>query len=658
MKEKLFFTERLMSDGLPKKPSRQFNYKGLFLGILIVLSLQKSVGQSNYKLPFPNGTSYVCSQGNNGSASHTGIPQYAFDFAMPVNSNVCASRGGVVSHVIENFTDYNNPSSCNDVNRVVVSHGDGTSALYLHITHNGALVSEGETVVQGQVIAKSGSTGCSTGAHLHFMVMNTAGNPWYNQSLPMSFCDYANNSGVPTSGAMCNSSTCEGLGMPDLIKISDSMSVNGNSVTFSVTIKNNGSGIAGLSSLGFFASVNSDLSFPWTIGASTVQSLPPNSTFTITRIINLCDAAYPLNSGIYYLGYKIDRLDEVLESNEGNNTFYWQNNPVTINCSQTGSGGNTSVQVYLVCNDVISAGGQWRVDGGNWFNSNETALNLAQGNHIVSFKDIPGWITPTSYSFSLSNAEHKIISFPQSQYSKNYNLNLYSYPSNGGTTAGSGLVNVGCTSGINVNISASPANGWQFDNWTENGIIVSSSPNIPITISQNRTLVANFSLITFYTISTIPNPSNGGFATNGGSLPSGSGLIIEAFPQSGWQFNNWTENGIVVSTNPQMTVIANQNRTFFANFNQILTLDENTINPILKLYPNPVYDIANVRNSFTINIQKIEVYDLTQRLIFEPDFETSDNNTKFDLSSLLSGVYLINVVYDENKNYQIKIIKN
>ena len=49
---------------------------------------------------------------------------------------------------------------------VSLNHGDGFASVYMHMTHY--IVSAGQYVEQGQVIGYVGSTGASTGPHLHF----------------------------------------------------------------------------------------------------------------------------------------------------------------------------------------------------------------------------------------------------------------------------------------------------------------------------------------------------------------------------------------------------------------------------------------------------------------------------------------------------------
>lgn len=85
---------------------------------------------------------------------HTGM-----DFAVPVGSTVRSAASGVVTRV---------GSQGAYGNTVMVRHKDGTTALYAHLAGSG--VKAGQRVKAGQAIARSGNTGRSTGAHLHFEI--------------------------------------------------------------------------------------------------------------------------------------------------------------------------------------------------------------------------------------------------------------------------------------------------------------------------------------------------------------------------------------------------------------------------------------------------------------------------------------------------------
>lgn len=85
---------------------------------------------------------------------HTGL-----DIGVPQGTPVKASKGGVVVRA-----EYNSVYG----NMVIIDHGNGVQTLYGH--SSALLVSKGQKVSQGQVIANAGSTGMSTGPHVHFEV--------------------------------------------------------------------------------------------------------------------------------------------------------------------------------------------------------------------------------------------------------------------------------------------------------------------------------------------------------------------------------------------------------------------------------------------------------------------------------------------------------
>ena len=81
------------------------------------------------------------------------------DIAAPGGTNVKAVKGGVV------VTSAYAPNSYGEY--VVINHGNGISTLYAHMQRGSRKVKEGDVVSQGQVLGLVGSTGSSTGNHLH-----------------------------------------------------------------------------------------------------------------------------------------------------------------------------------------------------------------------------------------------------------------------------------------------------------------------------------------------------------------------------------------------------------------------------------------------------------------------------------------------------------
>lgn len=90
------------------------------------------------------------------ASNHKGV-----DIGAPQGTNIVAAEAGVVI-VAQWVNGYGNT--------VVLDHGSGIWTWYGHIRNNGIIVKEGATVKKGEKIAEVGSTGQSTGPHLHFEV--------------------------------------------------------------------------------------------------------------------------------------------------------------------------------------------------------------------------------------------------------------------------------------------------------------------------------------------------------------------------------------------------------------------------------------------------------------------------------------------------------
>ncbi|ERI79846.1 peptidase, M23 family [[Clostridium] symbiosum ATCC 14940] len=119
-----------------------------------------SIGNIKFIWPCPSSSRITSGFGGResptegASSNHQGI-----DIGAPTGSNIVAAADGTVT-----ISTYSYSAG----NYIMLNHGGGVSTVYMHCSQ--LLVSAGDTVKQGQVIAKVGSTGYSTGPHLHFGV--------------------------------------------------------------------------------------------------------------------------------------------------------------------------------------------------------------------------------------------------------------------------------------------------------------------------------------------------------------------------------------------------------------------------------------------------------------------------------------------------------
>ena len=189
-----------------------------------------------------------------------------------------------------------------------------------------------------------------------------------------------------------------------------------------------------------------------------------------------------------------------------------------------------------------------------------TAVPVA-GYMFVSWTDNGNVVSNIDiYTFAIDVNHSLVANF--SPILPQYTITTVAVPAMGGTTAGDAVVDEGSS----VTVVAIPNAGYTFSNWTEAGVIVSSSASYTFNVLADHTLVANFEPVVFYSVSCAALPLAGGTVAGGGSIANGSSTTVVATPNAGYFFINWTVGGTQVSSVASYTFTVSGNRSLVANF--------------------------------------------------------------------------------------------
>ena len=135
-------------------------------------------------------------------------------------------------------------------------------------------------------------------------------------------------------------------------------------------------------------------------------------------------------------------------------------------------------------------------------------------------------------------------------------------PGEGGTVTGGGTFSPGET----CTLTATPAEGYRFIHWTENGEVVSNDAEYSFTVTVDRTLVAVFGSTDPIDITVSASPARAGSVSGGGEFLYGETCTVTATPNEGYSFANWTENDAVVSDQATYSFEVTSARVLAANF--------------------------------------------------------------------------------------------
>lgn len=166
-----------------------------------------------------------------------------------------------------------------------------------------------------------------------------------------------------------------------------------------------------------------------------------------------------------------------------------------------------------------------------------TFLNWTNNGTIVS--------TSSTYQFTMAGNKTLVANFsaiPAGQLA----LVLTANPIAGGTNAGSGAY----SPGTNVTVAATANTGYTFTNWTENGVIASTTSSYSFALTAKRTLVANYTLNAIAGMAALNLGTSGDFAilTKAGISTTGVTLITGNIGTSPIAATSITGFGLIMDT--------------------------------------------------------------------------------------------------------------
>ena len=146
-------------------------------------------------------------------------------------------------------------------------------------------------------------------------------------------------------------------------------------------------------------------------------------------------------------------------------------------------------------------------------------------------------------------------------------------PAAGGTVIGEGLYSYGST----CTLTAIANTGYNFLYWKKDNVTVSTNPTYSFTVTEAGIYRAFFS--PGYTVTTVANPSDGGWVTGGGAYNALDQCTLIAFANEGYHFVNWIDvyGNEYLDHHPQYSnqysFYVTQNVTVYANFAINIALD-------------------------------------------------------------------------------------
>ncbi len=385
--------------------------------------------------------------------------------------------------------------------------------------------------------------------------------------------------------------------------------------------------------------VSTNRSYTFTVTANRTlvanfQAQPQNYTVTVSA--NPTNGGNVTGGGTYQQGQS---CTVTATANTGYNFTNWTENgnvvstqanyTFTVNSNRTLVANFTPQQYTITATaDPVNGG---NVTGGGTFNyGNNCTLSAtpAAGYTFVNWtKNGQQVSTNATYTFTVTESAAYVAHFQL----QSFTVNVTADPAEGGTVAGGGTFNYGET----CTVTAAANEGYTFVNWTTGMFSVSNEISYTFTVTSNVNLTAHFELQTFQ-VKVSVNPAEAGNVTGEGTYNYGDEVTLTIVRNEDWHFENWTENGEVVSEEMTYTFTITSDRDLDANFIYTEGLIENNI--AAKVYPNPTQGEITLEGE---GINHVRIVNAFGQTVYSSKIE--GEQVRIDLSNMAKGIYMMHI---------------
>lgn len=199
--------------------------------------------------------------------------------------------------------------------------------------------------------------------------------------------------------------------------------------------------------------------------------------------------------------------------------------------------------------------------------------------------------------------------------------------------------------GSKVTLTTIPNNGYEFKNWTINGDVVSSEPDLEYVALGDMDIKANFAPKTYSV--TIYEPNEGGVITGAGSgvYSYGDVLNLAANADEDFAFDGWEVNDLNNGKENELSVIVNEAKNIKANFRREVFKQSLTMSKgwnWISSYVNEPIPVSNVLGNINHIVSQFD------ELINDPIYGMIGG-----IESLVPGIaYKMNVSYSSMKSFK------